>query len=145
LQTGLVELGDPAFLDLVDRGRIEVVKPFASAPDDGHEAGPLQDVEMLGGRLARHVQAVAQLAQRLAVVLAQTVEQPPPGGIGQRFEDLVHRCRFVAHTPIMQVFTCIMPAVVRSGFMYARCVLVVSRVRGRRGTVLPRVWRWARG
>jgi hypothetical protein len=46
LQTGLLEAGDPALLDLVDRHRVEVVKPFPSVPYDGDKVGLLEDVEM---------------------------------------------------------------------------------------------------
>ena len=76
------------------------------APHDGHEVGPLQDVEMLCRRLARHAESLTQLAQRLAIVLAQTVEQESPGGVGQRLEDQVDRpslgftpplCRYLPH------------------------------------------------
>jgi len=108
LQAGLVEPRDPALLDLVDGRRVEVVKSFPSPPYDGHEVGPHEEVEMPCRRLARHVHAFAQLARRPAVVLAQTVKQGSSGGVGQRFEDRVHRSRFEAHTPIMQVITCIM-------------------------------------
>ena len=37
---------------------------------------------MLRRRLARHAQGFAQLGQCLTVVLAQTVEQESPGGVG---------------------------------------------------------------
>jgi hypothetical protein len=47
LQAGPVEPRDPALLDLVDRRRVEVVKPFPSAPYDGDQVGLLKDVEML--------------------------------------------------------------------------------------------------
>ena len=106
LQAGLLEAGDPALLDLVDRHRVEVVKPLPSSPHDGDEVGPHEDVEMLRRRLARHVEALAQFAQRLAVALPETVEQEPPGGVGQRLEDRVHPVSLNAHR-IMQANTCI--------------------------------------
>jgi hypothetical protein len=56
---------------------------------------------------SRHVQVLAQLAQCLAVVFAQTVEQVPQGWVSQRLEDRAHRFTFEAHASIMQVFTCI--------------------------------------
>ncbi len=70
LEAGLVEAGDPALLDLVDRGRVEVVQPLPAASYDGDEVGPHEDVQVLRRGLACHVKALAQFAQRLSVVLA---------------------------------------------------------------------------
>jgi hypothetical protein len=58
---------------------------------------------MLGRRLPRHRNVLAELAQGLAVVLVQPVQQTAPGRVGQRLE---HRVQIPAHTPIMQVITC---------------------------------------
>ena len=90
------------------------MKPLPSAPHDGDEVGPLKDVEMLRRRLARHLEALTKLSQRLAVVLPQTIEQKPPGGVGQCLEDRVHPARLNAHPTIMQVFTCISQPLPRS-------------------------------
>ena len=46
---------------------------------------------MLGHRLAAHLQAIAELAQRLSVLRAQAIEQFAPGGIGKGLEHVVHR------------------------------------------------------
>ena len=51
---------------------------------------------MLGRRLAGHGERAAQLAQGLAVLLVQPVEQRTPGGVGQRLE---HQVQVVGHAP----------------------------------------------
>ena len=84
------------------------MQALPAAPDDDHEVGADEEVEVLRHRLAGHAQALAQLPQRLPVVLPQAVEQQPPGGVGQRLEDLVHPCLPVAHRSIMQVNACLL-------------------------------------
>ncbi len=63
---------------------------FATAPDGGDEVRPLQNDEMLGDRLARHVEELAQPAERLAVFAAQLIEQLPAARIGEGLENVVH-------------------------------------------------------
>ena len=60
---------------------------------------------MLAHRLARHFQVLAQLAQRLAVVLAEPIQQQPTARVRQCLEDHVHLV--VRHPTIMQVITCL--------------------------------------
>jgi len=54
------EFPHPSLVDLVDRHRIEVMQLFAAAADGGDQIGVDQDVEMLRGRLAAHVEPVAE-------------------------------------------------------------------------------------
>ena len=51
----------------------------------GHEKG-----EMFGGGLPGHVETLAELAQGLAVLPVELIEQFPAAGIGQGLEDSVH-------------------------------------------------------
>jgi hypothetical protein len=81
---------DPAFGDLADRGRVEVVQLFAASPEDGHEAGGLQDRQVLADGLPGHVQAGAQFAQGLPAAAIQAVEQAPAAWVRQRPEYLIH-------------------------------------------------------
>ena len=61
---------------------------------------------MLAHRLPRHLEVLAQLAQRLAVVLSQPIQQQSATRVRQCLEDHVHLV--VGHPTIMQVITCIM-------------------------------------
>src|ERR1044072_376131 len=54
---------------------------------------------MLGHRLPRHLQVVAQLAQRLPILLVQFIEQFSATRRGERFKDCIHRY-------ISQPFSC---------------------------------------
>jgi len=83
-------LADPAFVDVVNGDRIEVVQLFAAVPDDGDEVGVLQQVQVLGHRLAGHVEVRAERGQRLPAALVEQVEQLAAAGIGQGFEHIVH-------------------------------------------------------
>ncbi len=94
------EFPDPAFADLVDRHRIEVVQLLAAAPHGGDEIGVLQNGQMLAHRLPGHIEPRAELVKRLAVVGAQPVEQFPAARIGQRLEYLIHGDN-------MQPFSCL--------------------------------------
>jgi hypothetical protein len=62
--------------------------PPPSAGD--HEAGLLELLEVLHHAEARHREALLEGAEGLAVVAVELVEQLPPGGVGERSEDLVH-------------------------------------------------------
>ena len=61
---------------------------------------------MLAHGLPRHFQVLAQLSERLAVVLPEPVQQQTAARVGQRLEDSVHLV--IRHLDIMQVFTCVM-------------------------------------
>ena len=90
LQAMAFIFANPALGDLVQRHWIEVMELFAPAPHRGHEAGRFQHGNVLGHRLAGHVEVRAQLAQRLPVAGEQLVQQPAARAIGQGFENRVH-------------------------------------------------------
>jgi hypothetical protein len=90
IELGAFIFGNPARVDLVQRHRIEVVQLFATTPDSGDEVRRLQNDEMLGYRLSRHVEQLAQPAERLAVFAAQLIEQLPAARIGECLENVVH-------------------------------------------------------
>ena len=92
-------------LNLVQRNRVQVVQLESSAPHAGDEIGGLEHREVLAHRLARHFEVLAQLAERLAVVLPQPVQQQPTARVRKRLEDHVHLV--VRHPTIMQVITCL--------------------------------------
>src|SRR5689334_9718992 len=85
-----LEFADPPFADLVDRHRIEVVQLLAAGFARGDEARVLQNPKVLGHRLARHGEPVAELAQGLAIAGVKPVEQQASRMISQRAKDLVH-------------------------------------------------------
>src|SRR5438309_2634155 len=89
LQSPALVLADPALVDLVEGHGIEVVQLLAAAPDRDHEVGVLEQRQMLGHCLTRHVQVLAQLAQGLAVVAVQPIQELPTAWISQCPEDLV--------------------------------------------------------
>src|SRR5450755_538969 len=66
---------NPALGDLVNRHWIEVMQLLAPAPDDRDQIRRLQQQEMFGDRLPRHVEIFAQFAERLPVALVQLLEQ----------------------------------------------------------------------
>ena len=60
----------------------------------GHEAGRLEDAEVLHDAEPRHLrQRRLEVSQRLAITLEEPVEQRPPAGVGQRAEHLVVHVR----------------------------------------------------
>ena len=82
---------DPTLVDLVDRDGIEEVQLFASAPLDRDEVRSLEELQMLGDGLSRHVQTTAQSAERLAILGVQPIEQFPTARVGQGFKNVVDR------------------------------------------------------
>jgi hypothetical protein len=89
-QTGALEFVDPPLLHLVQGDGIEVVQLLPAAADGADQVGRLQDGQVLGRGLPGHVEAGAELAEGLAALLPQLVEEVAPGRIGQRLEHLVH-------------------------------------------------------
>ena len=81
-----LEFPDPAFGDLVDRNGIDEVQLFPALPLPGDESSLLENREMLGDGLARHVQPRAKLAERLAVLPVQSIQQLPAAWICQGVE-----------------------------------------------------------
>lgn len=95
---------DPALGDLLDGHWIEVVQLFAPSPDHGDQIRLLQQQQMLGDRLTRHVEVFAQLAQRLPVAPVQLIEQLSAAFIREGFE-------YCVHLPVyMQPFGCMSSA-----------------------------------
>ena len=107
-QARAFEFLDPAFGDVPERDRVEVVQFLPAPADGGDEVGRLQQAQVLGRRLPRHVERLAQLPEGLPVAFAQPVQQRPPRRIGQRLE---HRV-ILDHPDTMQVFTCICQAII---------------------------------
>src|SRR6185369_8670394 len=85
-----LEFPDPAFADLMDRNRIEIVQLLAAMPERGDEVGRFENPKVLCHRLPRHGEAVAEFVQRLSVFDVKPVEQRAPRRIGKRFEDFIH-------------------------------------------------------
>jgi hypothetical protein len=77
---------------------LRIVQLLASAPERRHEVGCLEKRQMLCHRLPAHVQMFAELAQGLAVVRMQLIEQFPAARIGERLEHFVHWLRLYATT-----------------------------------------------
>ena len=82
---------NPILLDLLNRHRVEIVAFLSPMPDDDHEPCFFQQVEMLGDRLARHVEVFAELVQRQSIVIVKPVKQMPAARIGKRFENQIQR------------------------------------------------------
>ena len=82
---------NPALADLVQRHGIEIMQFLASVPDGSDEVGGFEQAQVLGDGLARHVEMTAKRAERLAVVLAQCIEQLAPAGVRQGFKYCIHR------------------------------------------------------
>src|SRR5262245_39225681 len=101
-QARALEFSDPALGDRVDRHRVDEVELLAALALRRHQIGVLENSEMLGDRLARHIESPAQLPERLAVVRVQPVEQLPAAGIGKRAKNSV-----VAHAFNMQPNGCL--------------------------------------
>ena len=81
---------EPPVMDPADRHGVEVVVPLATDLAAGHEAGRLQDAQVLHDAEPAHLrQRRLQVSQRLAITLEEPVEQRPPAGVGQRAEHLV--------------------------------------------------------
>jgi hypothetical protein len=97
---------NPAVGNLMQRNGIQVVQLEPSSSHAADEIGRLEHREVLAHRLARHFEVLAQLPERLPVVLAQPVEQQPTAGVGQRLEHQVQRV--IRHSTIMQVITCLL-------------------------------------
>src|SRR5450830_1569758 len=83
------ELAHPPFVDFVQGHRIEKMQLLAAAPAGADQVGRFQQAQMLGGRLARHIQVLAQLAQGLPVFLIQEVKQLSAARVAERLEYFV--------------------------------------------------------
>src|SRR3954465_12733230 len=85
-----LEFWEPAFADLMDRDRIDVMPLLAAVPQRGDEVGRFEDSKVLCHRLPRYREAGAEFVQRLSVAGMKPVEQRSPRGVGKRLEDLIH-------------------------------------------------------
>ena len=85
----MLELPDPAHVNLVQRHGVEVVQFFAALPHDGDEVGLLELLQVLRHGLAGHVHVLAERTQCLPVVGVQQIEQAPAGRVGERLANLV--------------------------------------------------------
>ncbi len=72
--TGTLESFDPTLLDLPYRDWIEIVQLLSALADRGHQVGVFENAKMLGYRLSSHSERLAKLAERLAVVIPESVK-----------------------------------------------------------------------
>ncbi|MET3172489.1 UNVERIFIED_ORG: hypothetical protein ABIB52_000313 [Arthrobacter sp. UYCu721] len=80
-------------MDQPDGHRIQEVE-FLPAPTAGdHQAGVLQQLEVLHDPVAGHVEALLQRVQGLPVFLEEFIEQVAAGGVGEGLEYGVHAFR----------------------------------------------------
>jgi len=84
-----LEFFDPAHVDFMQGNGVEVVELFPAVPDDRNEVRILEQLQMLGHGLPRHVHVLAECRDRLAVLAMQLVEKAPAGRVGQCLEYLV--------------------------------------------------------
>jgi hypothetical protein len=91
----------------VDWNGVDEMELFPAALDRAHQVGSLQNLQMLGRGLPGHLEVLAKLAKRLAVLPAKKIKQLAAAGVGQCFEHLVciHRLSQSGEHN-MQVFTC---------------------------------------
>lgn len=109
----MFEFSDPAFVDFVQRHRIQVVQFFPTLPMHGNEVRLFELLQMLGNRLACHIHVLAEGGECLAVILMQYIQQASASRIGQCFKYFVDiqwlcRCRVCGNN--MQVNTCMSSA-----------------------------------
>src|SRR5579883_408830 len=77
---------------------------LAAAPSRSDQVRRLEHVEVLRDALARHIQMLAQLVKRAAVMRVQHIQQLAPARIGQSLEQQIS----VAHrSSDRQVFACL--------------------------------------
>src|SRR6516225_1925597 len=85
-QAWSLESADPTLSDRVDRYRVDEMKLLPPLAPRRHEVGVLEDREMLRNGLASHLEFLAELAQRLPVLLAQPIQQVSATGIREGSE-----------------------------------------------------------
>ena len=79
-------------VDVLERGRIELIQAIAPDLDLAHELGLAQNAQMPGNSGTADREIARDAAHRLAAVLQQR-QNRAPGGIGQRLEHIA-RVRF---------------------------------------------------
>jgi len=80
---------DPAVVNSTDRYRVQEMKFLASLAARDHEPGFLQHLQVLHDPEPGHLELPFELAQRLAVALAQQIQQEAARAVGERLEHLV--------------------------------------------------------
>ena len=83
----LFELGDPPFIDFLERNWIEEVEFLPAIPHRGDQVRSHQQVKVLRYTLPCHIQVFAQLIERAAIVFMQQIQQLAPAGVGQSLEE----------------------------------------------------------
>src|SRR5207244_94543 len=80
-------LVEPAVVEPANRDGIEEVMLLPADPTGGHEAGGLEDAQVLHRTESGHLrQRLLELRERLAIALMESIEQESPGWIRQRPE-----------------------------------------------------------
>ena len=77
-------------VDLVERGRIQLMEPLSAVAPDANESGCPKHVEMLRDRLTTHRQPIAEGRDRCRTARAKALEKEPAGRIGDGSEDGFH-------------------------------------------------------
>jgi len=80
-------------VDQPDRHRIQEVELLATAPPGHHQAGFLEQLQMLHHAETGHLEASFERAQALPVVAEKLIQQSPPRRVGQGLEHIVHASR----------------------------------------------------
>lgn len=65
------------------------MEPLSALAFPRNQIRPFENCEVFRNRLTRHFQPFAQISKRLAVLVPQPVEKPPPTRIRQCLEDRV--------------------------------------------------------
>src|SRR5215470_1467307 len=78
-----IVFADPAVINLMNRDRVEVMKFFTAAPDDGQEVCFLEQKKMLCDGLAGHEEVGAKVVESLAVLGKQKVEETSAAFVGE--------------------------------------------------------------
>lgn len=82
---------DPTFGNLLEGRRIQVVELFASPPKWDDQLGFDQKSKVFGDALPCDVEMAAELVEGLTIVRMELVEQGAAAGVGEGFENGVHR------------------------------------------------------
>jgi len=65
------------------------MEPLSALAFPGHQIRPFENCQVFRYRLTRHIQPLAQISKRLAVLMLQPVEKPPATPIRQCLKDRV--------------------------------------------------------
>lgn len=66
------------------------MKFLPPVPEGNDEVPRLQNRQMFRYGLSRHIEVLTELAQGLAIVAMQLIEQRSTISVGKRFEDCIH-------------------------------------------------------